>query len=77
MAHFIETNLKVNDRRFAFEAGRVQCVLDRIAADHAATGLAQIEEMGDLPQAVVRVKYRSGAMLRDVVDALDQRGWLD
>lgn len=77
MTTIIDTNLNPRSDACKNAAPRLQAGLDNIAEAHGATGLLNFRDAIGNRVAYVAVRYKSGALLRDVVAYLDEMQVLD
>ena len=73
----IKLNLNGNSQEYLNARPRLQAGLDNIALLHNAKDTIKVFNAVGMTRVTVDVNYMSGAMLRDVVNYLDEMGVLD
>jgi len=77
MTTSIHLNLNGNSAEYQRARPRLQQGLDNIAAEHNASDMVSVYSAAGMSRVTVEVRYRSGALLRDVVAYLDEMQVLD
>lgn len=73
----IKLNLNGNSKEYENAKPRLQQGLDNIAIQHGASDTIKVFNAAGMSRVTVDVTYMSGAMLRDVVNYLDEMQVLD